>query len=91
MSDWRDDALCRGFPQAWWFPEQGGRYQTAIFVCSLCPSRDPCLDYAVDENIPHGIWGGLTEAGRRSAKRKMAGRGRPLGKQPRPADECRAI
>lgn len=70
MSDWRDDALCRGFPQAWWFPEQGGAYQTAIFVCSMCPSRHPCLNEAIDNDINHGIWGGLTESGRRSLQRK---------------------
>jgi hypothetical protein len=45
----------------------------------MCPSRESCLQYAIDENINHGIWGGCTEAGRRSMKRKMAGRGRPEG------------
>jgi WhiB family redox-sensing transcriptional regulator len=92
MSDWRDQALCRGFPQRWWFPEQGGRYETAVWVCSMCPSREPCLQFALDERIIHGVWGGLTEAGRRSHRRKMAGRSRPVtGKQPRPADECQVI
>ena len=84
---WRDHALCRGFPQKWWFPEQGGRFETAVFICSVCPSQEPCRQYAIDEKIIHGVWGGLTEAGRRRRTRKMAGRGRPVeGKQPRPAD-----
>ena len=66
MHHWRDDALCRDFPQRWWFPEQGGAYQAALFVCSGCPSREPCLRYAIDNDITHGIWGGETESKRRA-------------------------
>ena len=68
-----------------------------MWVCSMCPSRDPCLKYALDENVGHGIWGGLTEAGRRSAKRnqsakrKVASRNRPPEEQPRPADGHRMV
>lgn len=30
-------------------------------VCGNCFHRVECLEYAVDNFIPHGIWGGLTE------------------------------
>ena len=91
MNEWRNDALCRGFPAEWWFPEQGVQFRSALFVCSRCPSRDPCLQFALDESITHGIWGGLTEAGRRKHKRKnMAGRNRPTQEQSRPAADTGA-
>ena len=34
-------------------------------ACARCPVRQPCLVYALDEKIAHGIWGGLTERERR--------------------------
>ena len=92
---WRDDALCRDFPQRWWFPEQGGAYQAALFVCSGCPSREPCLRYAIDNDITHGIWGGETESKRRAMRRaerkkRAAGGGGHGNNEPRlPADKQR--
>jgi len=92
MPNWRDDALCQEFPQAWWFPEQGGPFKTAVWVCSLCPSKEPCLRYAIDNDINHGIWGGLTESGRRALRRKekkRAGGSSHGNNEPRPADKQR--
>lgn len=34
-------------------------------VCDLCPVRVRCLEYAINNNIGHGIWGGLTTRARR--------------------------
>lgn len=34
-------------------------------VCQRCPVRERCLDYAINNNITHGIWGGLTTRARR--------------------------
>ncbi|MBP5935381.1 WhiB family transcriptional regulator [Streptomyces acidiscabies] len=34
-------------------------------LCSWCPVRRDCLDYALDTGLTEGIWGGLTEAERR--------------------------
>lgn len=42
----------------------------AILVCNDCPSSVPCLEAGMlDENINHGIWGGLMS----SERRRMAG------------------
>ena len=65
---WQDTALCRDFPTKWWFPEQGGKFEIAVFICKQCPIQQRCLDYAIKENIAHGIWGGLTESKRRAYK-----------------------
>ena len=38
----------------------------AIVICNECPSRVPCLEAGMkEENINHGIWGGLMVAERR--------------------------
>ena len=34
-------------------------------LCGLCPVRRDCLDYALENVLKEGIWGGLTEAERR--------------------------
>lgn len=42
----------------------------AILVCNDCPSSVPCLEMGMlEENINHGIWGGLMS----SERRRMAG------------------
>lgn len=33
-------------------------------ICAGCPERKECLDYALKEQIPHGIWAGTTPAQR---------------------------
>lgn len=34
-------------------------------VCDTCPVQRRCLEYAINNNIGHGIWGGLTTRARR--------------------------
>lgn len=34
-------------------------------ICRSCPVRERCLDYALDNREPYGIWGALTERERR--------------------------
>lgn len=38
-------------------------------VCARCPVQDRCLQEAVEDKIPHGIWGGATEEDRREFAR----------------------
>jgi len=71
--DWRDLALCQGMNTDTFFPvSSAGPMLSDIMeakkVCASCPVRSPCLTFAVDQRIDHGIWGGLTETERRSIK-----------------------
>ena len=49
----------------------------ALRICGQCPVREACLDYALKNQIQHGVWGGLGLAARQEV---AAGRrARPTG------------
>lgn len=72
LERWRQWAACRGADLNLFFPGRGESAQPARLVCSGCPVREPCLDYALDQGITHGIWGGLTERDRRPLRSRHA-------------------
>lgn len=64
---WRDDAACADADPELFFPGRGVNTSEALAYCRRCPVRDRCLDAGLDEH--HGIWGGLSERGRRRVRR----------------------
>lgn len=71
---WADNAACRGKPVDVFFPEypdNGPRpatkavYAAARVLCAVCPVTTDCLNYAIVNNIEHGMWGGSTPRQRR--------------------------
>jgi WhiB family redox-sensing transcriptional regulator len=52
------------------FPERGETNARAKSYCAKCPVRAECLDYAIDHDIRHGIWGGKSERERRAIRRR---------------------
>jgi WhiB family redox-sensing transcriptional regulator len=72
--DWQRDAACRGeyaphfFPPPHFEPKalRIARERTAKAICRQCPVSSECLAYALESREPHGVWGGLNEAERRS-------------------------
>ena len=71
---WQLKAACKGPQAAVLFPpttferkdEKLEREVRAKAICGACSVRKPCLEYALKIREPHGIWGGLNEAERRS-------------------------
>lgn len=64
--NWRDSAACHGQDPELWFPigtSGPALVQTdqAKAVCARCPSRQACLDWALDTGQHAGVWGGLSE------------------------------
>lgn len=60
---WMSRAACIGADPALFFPERGEAGQgvpEAKAICRGCPVRLECLDYAIANNEPCGVFGGTT-------------------------------
>lgn len=68
-----DYASCREIEGDLWFAEGTNFLATKLAkkVCAACPVKDQCLQYALENRIEHGTWGGLTIQERRSLLRKV--------------------
>lgn len=78
---WQDDAACRGEDLVLFFgpgaerqPERDVRERKAKAICSQCPVRSECLDYALSRPEKYGIWS-LNEDERASERRRRVRRG----------------
>lgn len=72
-TDWQAEAECRSdVDPELFFPDRSTRIATEMAreVCNRCVVKDKCLEYALDNNEPFGIWGGLNEEERRSLLRR---------------------
>lgn len=72
VGDWILDAACAQTDPEAFYPVNGeGRGQLlAKKVCASCEVREVCLQYALDVDEEHGIWGGLTPVERQRLKKK---------------------
>ena len=66
MTDWQDDAACRGKNPEWWFKRPNGTgvnesatNKRAKEICRGCPVRGECLAFARANGERHGIWAGV--------------------------------
>jgi WhiB family redox-sensing transcriptional regulator len=72
---WMRQAACKGQPDTVFFPDQEDDgeqpdYTTARPVCAGCPVRTQCLSYALELNIRHGMFAGLTPTERANLRRQ---------------------
>lgn len=68
MSDWREQAACRGVDPEVFHPGRGSaasETDAALAMCAVCPVVEQCLAYALNTNQKLGIWGGTTGRDRR--------------------------
>ena len=66
---WQERALCAQTDPEAFFPEKGGSTREAKRICSECPVRIECLNYALRRDERYGVWGGMSERERRRLKR----------------------
>jgi WhiB family transcriptional regulator, redox-sensing transcriptional regulator len=87
---WQYQAACRGEDSELFFApnyfekkeEKDAREARAKVICARCPVRDECLEYALRNREPHGIWGGLNELERKALIRDRERRaGSPTRRQ----------
>lgn len=70
---WQMKGLCRGNHSYLFFPpstverkeERERREIKAKAICTVCPVKGDCLEFALEIKEPYGIWGALTETERR--------------------------
>jgi len=64
-----NEGLCHSAPLAWFFPHRG---MPAIgkTLCEQCEAVGPCLDFALDNKISYGVWGGMSERERLAERRR---------------------
>jgi WhiB family redox-sensing transcriptional regulator len=68
---WMREGNCRAYPPSVFFPSDGAGVEHARRICATCPVREPCLEYALENRVDHGVWGGCSERERRRiAKRR---------------------
>jgi WhiB family redox-sensing transcriptional regulator len=69
---WAAYASCRAEDPDLFFPGPDGDPQEALRICSGCPVKGECLEWALDTRVHYGIWGGMTERQRRRVLRRSA-------------------
>ncbi len=68
---WQTRGSCRSGGQTdAFFPSRGESHEAARRVCAGCEVRSECLDYALEQGIHHGVWGGTSEAERGRLRRR---------------------
>lgn len=63
LGEWAKEGSCKGKPTDLWFPTSTGTRdeEHARRVCSACPVREECAEYAIVRPPLDGIWGGLDQ------------------------------
>ena len=55
-----ENAVCKHAPVEWFYPQKGlpalGKQ-----LCEVCPVQEVCLEFAMENLINFGVWGGLSE------------------------------
>jgi WhiB family redox-sensing transcriptional regulator len=65
VSGWMTEGLCRDLAPGVFFPSDGVGVDRARRICNDCPVKAPCLEYALENRIDHGVWGATSERERR--------------------------
>jgi len=75
---WKEEARCKGEPLSTFFivgpldnvAQAHANWPRINELCGKCPVQQNCLDYALDNHIRQGIWGGKTYQQRRKYRKE---------------------
>lgn len=70
---WMDQAVCAQTDPDRFFPEKNESAEPAKRVCRTCPVAGECLEFALANREPFGVWGSLSTTER---KKLLEPRGR---------------
>jgi WhiB family redox-sensing transcriptional regulator len=62
---WMKKAKCKNLNPSVFFPSDGAGVEIARRICKDCQVKIDCLEYALENHIDHGVWGGTSERERR--------------------------
>lgn len=65
---WRTEAECLGANTETFYPGKGENTSKARLICFRCPSRVPCAEFAIRNNLRDGIFGGLSHHDRKAVR-----------------------
>jgi WhiB family redox-sensing transcriptional regulator len=77
-TDWLNRAKCKDMDPAIFFPSDSIGVRVAQTICAECPVKAECLEYALDDGVDHGVWGGTSERERRRIRRRRSVRRLPV-------------
>lgn len=68
-------AICKQVDPELFYPERGNYHtvRKAKKICMLCPVILECRNFALREQVPFGIWGGMTYGERRKLLKLIKG------------------
>jgi WhiB family transcriptional regulator, redox-sensing transcriptional regulator len=66
---WHQQAACRGMGHRAFVRGEKADYGRTRELCDGCPVRQDCLEVALADPYLVGLWGGTTDAERRSMRR----------------------
>jgi WhiB family transcriptional regulator, redox-sensing transcriptional regulator len=66
---WQAEAACSGKGPARWFPTRTGDPAVGRTICTTCPVRTDCLEYALAHDVV-GFWAGTSPQQRDRARRR---------------------
>lgn len=72
MDQHAETAVCAEIDPEVWFPAKGGSPREAKRLCRSCLLLDACREWALahPSETREGVWGGMTEEGRRAERRR---------------------
>ena len=70
---WMENGKCAGMETDFFFPSKGDNVASdaARAVCNMCEVKQTCLNWAMTNEIWHGVWGGLTGNQRYTLAKKL--------------------
>jgi WhiB family transcriptional regulator, redox-sensing transcriptional regulator len=70
VEGWVEQARCRESDPGQFFVRGSVQAKPAQRLCAECAVQQPCLEYALVNDIEFGVWGGMTERQRRALRRR---------------------
>ena len=70
---WMSEGKCREVDPEIFFPSDGVGVIKARKICAQCSVSAQCLEYALVNQVEHGVWGGTSERERRRLQRTRRG------------------